>query len=148
MMKVLIIDDDTPKLTALLGFMKKHFPDSTIHIARSYNSGLREAITCAPDIILLDMSMPTYDTQDGVPGGRPRPLGGLEILKEVRRRECRLKAIVVTQFYVFGDKDEKPLEELTNTLEQEFAEYFLGTVFYKSSTDEWQQLLLKYLEKL
>ena len=146
--KILIIDDDIPKLNAMQAFIEKNSPDSSISIARSYNSGLGEVIRHTPDLILLDMSMPTYDTQDGSPGGKPRPLAGLDILKEVRRKKYALKAIVVTQFHVFGDKDEKSLEELTKTLEQEFSEYFLGTVLYKSSTDEWQQLLLRHLEKV
>ena len=89
--KILIIDDDIPKLNALQAFIEKNSPDSSISIARSYNSGLGEVIRHTPDLILLDMSMPTYDTQDGSPGGKPRTISGLDILKEVRTKKICAK---------------------------------------------------------
>lgn len=101
-------------------------------------------MTRHPDLVLLDMSMPTYDrTPEDQKGGRPRPFGGRDILKEVCRKCLSTKVIIVTQFAVLKDtgKEEKTLEELETTFEKDFPSHFLGTVFYRHSENSWQSPL-------
>jgi CheY-like chemotaxis protein len=148
-MKVLIIDDDKPKLDEIKKFVTDNFECTSISERGSYQSGLKEIMSTYPDLILLDMNMRTYDPSEVDPtGGRPRHFAGLDILKQIKRRKLRTKVIVITQFPIFGGgKDEKTLEELTNTLKSEFEDVFIGTVFYKYSENSWMKPLRIYIEQ-
>jgi ActR/RegA family two-component response regulator len=148
-LKVLIIDDDIPKLEELLAFMKDVNPSWTFSFKKSYQSGLKNIVLDTPVLVLLDMSMPTYDSSElDRKGGRPRPFAGLDILKEIRRKKLNCKVIVVTQYAVLklNENDEKTLEEITNTMHRDFPTNFVGTVFYKYSEDSWQEPLKKLVE--
>lgn len=148
-MKLLIVDDDKPKLDEIRKLVSSDYNFDSIVEKGSYQSGLREIMTNTPDLVLLDMNMRTYDPSKIDPtGGRPRHFAGLEILRQIKRKKLFVKVIVVTQFPLFGTgKDEKTLEELTNTLSSDYSDYFLGTVFYKYSEDTWIKSLKMYIDK-
>jgi CheY-like chemotaxis protein len=147
-MNLLIIDDDKPKLDEIIKFVSENYAFDKIVEKGSYQSGLKEIMTNNPDLVLLDMNMRTYDPSEIDPtGGRPRHFAGLDILKQVKRKNINVKVIVVTQFPIFGGgKDEKTLDELTNTLSTEFADLFIGTVFYKYSENSWMKSLKQYID--
>jgi CheY-like chemotaxis protein len=147
-MNVLIVDDDKPKLQEIREFISCNYHFSSIIEKGSYQSGLKAIMLTTPDLILLDMSMPTYDPSDiDSTGGRPRHFAGLDILKQIKRKKLNVKVIVVTQFAVLGrNKEEKTLGDLTNTLESDFADYFLGTVFYRYSESSWKKSLKQYID--
>lgn len=149
-MRILIIEDDEPKIREMRSFIRSlpSCAEAQVQERMSYQSGLREIITHPPDLVLLDMSIPSYDRSvDDPKGGRPRPFGGRDILKEVRRSALKTKVIVVTQFAVLKDsnKEEKTLDELTVSLEREFADHFLGAIFYRHSENSWQEPLQRLI---
>ena len=148
-MKMLIVDDDKPKLEEIKNFVRKYYSFAEVSEKISYQSGLKEIMTNTPNLILLDMNMRTYDPSAVDPtGGKPRHLAGLDILHQIKRKNLSVKVIVITQFPIFGGgKDEKTLEEITRTLKTDFSEYFLGTVFYIYSEDSWMQTLKQYIDK-
>jgi len=49
-----------------------------------------------PDLVLLDMSMPTFDMTDKDKGGRHRGFGGRDILEDIARRGASTKVVIVT----------------------------------------------------
>jgi DNA-binding NarL/FixJ family response regulator len=145
-MKVLIIEDDPNKSLQIRNFLVGLMASVEIEERRSYQSGLLAALHEQVDIVLLDMSLPTYDISSSEPGGRPRPFAGREILEELdrKRRDCHV--IVVTQFETFGQGDEQTtLEAITNDLRLRFPRLFVGAVFYQPSDLKWQQRLVKAL---
>lgn len=151
-MRLLIIEDDEPKMREMKNFIDSLNlkVDVLITQCMSYQSGLRSIILKTPDLILLDMSIPTYDRCGTDPkGGPPKPFGGRDILREVKRKMLNCKVIVVTQYAVLkdSDKEEKTLEELKTTFEENFPSHFLGTVFYKHSEDSWQEPLRSLIVK-
>jgi CheY-like chemotaxis protein len=147
-MNLLIVDDDKPKLDEIVRFIQENYKFDKIVEKGSYQSGLKEIMTNRPDIILLDMNMRTYDPSDIDPtGGHPRHFAGLDILKQIKRKGLKVKVVVVTQFPVFGGgKDEKTLDELTGTLQTDFSDIFLGTVFYQYSENSWKKSLKEYID--
>lgn len=70
-LNILIIEDDDEKLMKITYFVETTFIDSKVSSARSYASGLRKIISLkgTTDIILMDMSMPSFDIAEHEPGG-------------------------------------------------------------------------------
>ena len=66
-MKILLIEDDERKMTHIVGYVSGLDQKYKIEVKRSYNSGLRAVLSGAYDLILLDMSLPTFDVS--VQGG-------------------------------------------------------------------------------
>lgn len=87
-MKILIIEDDKNKLKQVTSFLRKIYINTEIIERYSYNSGIRELLTGSRfDLLLLDMSMPTFDITSVESGGRPKPFAGKEILRKLKKKE-------------------------------------------------------------
>ena len=76
------------------------------------------------------MTIPTYDISPIEQGGRAQAFGGEMLLHEMKRRHIMSKAIVVTQFDLFGkDEDEITLIDLDLRLMKQFPiNYLFGGV--------------------
>jgi DNA-binding NarL/FixJ family response regulator len=140
-MKILFIEDHPYKLGQVLNFLTESFPHAKVEVRNSYNSGLRELITNSNDynLLLLDISMPNYDISPEENGGDFLPLAGKLILKEMYLREIPTKAIVVTMHGSFEDGTK--LAELDNKLKTEFADNYIGHVYFSAVSTEWKNQL-------
>lgn len=147
-MKILIIEDHPYKLGQILKFLSDSFPDAEVKTCGSYNSGLRELILYSYkyDFLLLDISMPNYDISPEENGGDFLPLGGKLILKEMYLREISTKAIVVTMHGSFEDGTK--LSELDNKLKLEFAENYIGHVFFTPTSADWKGQLENLIKRI
>lgn len=148
-MKILVVEDDSRKCEAILLVLKQNYQGCDIEVARSYQSGLRAAYAIAPDVLILDMSIPNYDTEPGTRSGKPRPLGGFEILRKLRRRRSNTLAVVLTQLDHFGDEgQEYNFQELEAKCRDEFPENFVGAIYYAQSSADWKDQLAQYLASI
>lgn len=147
-MKILFIEDHPYKLGQVLCFLNETFPEYTVEVRNSYNSGLRELITKSAeyDFLLLDISMPNYDISPEENGGDFLPLAGKLILKEMYLREIPTKAIVVTMHGSFEDGTK--LSELDYKLKSEFSENYIGHVYFSAVSTEWKTQLEKLIKQL
>jgi len=145
---VLIVEDDENKSQQLDSFVREVVPDACIVVAKSYNSGLKEILSIHQDIVLLDMTLPTYDIGLSEEGGRPKHYGGRLILQQMQRRFIETPVVVVTQFDVFGTgADKLTREELDTQLKKDHPSIYLGTVYYNAAVEGWKGQLRRYLEK-
>lgn len=146
-MKVLIVEDDLNKLKQISSYLQGIIEGADISEMKSYQSGLRSAIEQNPDLIILDMSMPTFDLSPIEPGGKFRHYAGRDILKQLKRKCMKSKVIIVTMYESFGEgEDILTLDELKNQLENDFKENYLNTIFYQPATSEWKDNLSKIIE--
>lgn len=130
-MRLIIIEDDSNKLKAIVSHLQK-YTDIEVATYASYQSGLRAILSHQFDLLLLDMSMPAYDT------GRPLPLAGRDILFLLKRKKISLKTIIITQYENF---DGTSLYNLHINLNKEFPNNYLGYVYYNVTQDNWKQTL-------
>ena len=145
-MKVLIVEDDEFKSSLLVAFVGSAFRDATIVTKVSYQSGLCEAVEETPEVILLDMNLPNYDPDSSEV--ETLLFAGRDILQELSRLRVRTKVIIVTQFEQFGEGvDITTLEELSESLREEFAGLYYGTVYYHPSQEDWKNTLLAIIKK-
>lgn len=148
-MNILIVEDDENKRNQIVDFITETIPSSNVTVARSFQGGLRSIIAGGLDLILLDMTMPTFDVSVEEDGGRPQAYAGREILRQMDRRDITTPVIVVTQFDKFGEGiDEMGLEELDEQLYKDHPDSYKGVVYYNVAYAEWKQSLISTLSTL
>jgi CheY-like chemotaxis protein len=141
-MTALIIEDDELKTERLKGFLAQELPGRQIEVARSYKSGLRALVASIRELVILDMTLPTFDIAPGSDGGRPLSLGGRELLRQMKRRSIAYPTVVVTGFDAFGSEPQDvTLAQLDGELRAEFGDFYVGSVYFNATSDDWRDEL-------
>ena len=141
-MNIYIIEDDLLKLRKIEDFLFSILPYATMKNFGSFNSGLKACESAPPDLVILDMALPTFDRQPNKREGRLRPLGGYDLLRKLSLKDIRTNAIVVTQLTEFGDGvEEMSFNDVSSICHEEFPELFLGSVYFGQASLEWQSKL-------
>jgi len=137
-MKVLIIDDTDYKIVSLKSLLAACDFVTEIHVARSFQTGTHLLEQCGPDLVLLDMTLPTTELDDGEGDGRTRLYGGKEILAEMKFLGLSAHVIIVTQFDHFGDPPNSvDLKTLMSQLKKAYPEMVIGGVYYSNIDSKW-----------
>jgi hypothetical protein len=144
MSKILIIEDEQRKLEHLKKFLVEEFPYVEFEEKHSYNSALREIIENHSHykLLLLDMSMSTYDVSVEESGGVPEPLAGENILDAMYLNEIPTKVVVVTMYESFVGKK---LRAFDRELKENYPDNYLGFVFFSHKNTDWRLELQKYI---
>lgn len=147
-MRILLVEDDEDKRHQLSLFFVDTFKAEVVE-AKSLNSGVKALFSSKYDLIVLDMSMSTFDSSlSDKTGGRPQPYGGREILMQMKRKAISTKAVVVTQYDNFGqNEDLTSLYELDKQLKLSFPNTYIGAISYKGDFVGWQSRLAALLKK-
>ena len=146
-MKVLIVEDDQNKRKQIIDYIETIITNIKIISKYSYQSGLKAILEGGYDIVILDMSMPTFDITPQEPGGRPRPFAGKEILMQMSHRKVIIPVVVVTQFEIFGSSTNTvTLSQLDKELSLLYEGIYMGAIYYNASLDSWKNKLRILLE--
>lgn len=147
-MRILVIEDDVRKAEAVADLLKDMGGRHEVCLEQSYQTGLKKALSWCPDLIILDMSLPNYDSVPGGRTGKQRPLGGVDLMRKLRRRQTSVRAIVLTQLDHFGDNgQEYDFETLEAICFEEFPEVFLGSIYFAQSSTTWMGELLTVIRQ-
>ena len=146
-MKILLADDDINKRERIGNFIKLKYKEIIITEQKSYQSTLKDILNNTYDLILLDMTMPTYDIAIGEHGGRVKVFAGKEVMRKMLRRNRIIPVIIITQFERFGD-DKISFEELNQQLQYTYKDIFLEIIYYHNGLSGWQNKLENELNKL
>lgn len=142
-MKILFVEDDEFKFQQVFAFLKQRSSSLEVTRGKSVTSGIRLLDEGLYDLVLLDMSLPTYDT------GRQQPqaFGGRNLLRYIDGLEFRPPAVVVTQLETFGEGESRvDIHTLREQLLEEHGDFLKGLVYYNSRSDSWQQQLSSLIE--
>lgn len=146
-MNILLVEDYDEKANNIIAFLNAEFPTFQVERCTSYNSA-QETIyegSGKYDLILLDMSMTTYDLNADTSGGKPEPTAGNDILEGMYLRNITTPVIVVTMYNVFGRKELAAFhEELLMNYPQNYKSY----VFYSSQRNDWKKELKKSIKEV
>lgn len=147
-MKVLIVEDDENKRLQFDKFFREFVPVASVQMERSLQSGVRRVRKDCPDLILLDMTLPNYDTSPEESGGQLHIFGGREFLRQMDRFDIAVPVIVVTQFETFGKAPQQmTLTDLDRELRKEHPTVYRGFVYYHAAIHGWKQKLLKLIQQ-
>ena len=140
MKRVLLIEDDDVKANDIIGFIGDEFG---YHIDRrnSITAGLR-LIQNNYEYILLDMSLPRFSENSL---RNFEPFGGIEVIKELERKQIQSAVIVITQYAIFGEGSlKRTLEDIKNQC-QGYKINFIDVIKYSRDVIIWKDILKKYL---
>lgn len=144
--EILIVEDNYHKRERVILFLKEKIPNCIITEAHSFTAGCQCVLDGQFAIVLMDMSLPTYDKSPTESGGRFRTFGGREISRKIIRRGINTKIIFITQYESFSDKGRsQSLEDLNQELKEECGTHYLGLAHYDSSKSLWKEQITQYL---
>lgn len=147
-MKILLIEDDEFKKKNILKNIGG-IPSVNIKTVGSVNSAVTELRSNIYDLVISDMSLPTFDYGPHEKGGRPQGFGGREILRQLDRFNINVPVIVVTQYATFDGPDEyMHLEDLEKQLLRDHSSIFNGLVFYDAASDNWKKGLTIHINRI
>jgi len=145
----MLVEDNDHKRERVTTYIREILPSADLLEGNSYASGCQLAERDDYDLIILDISLPTYDRAAGEGGGRFRPFGGREIARKIRRRGSGAKILFVTQYQAFSDRGNSySFEELEMRLREECGENFLALIYFDSSKSQWKSELEKNISFL
>ena len=135
--RLLIIENNEPKLNHLRQFCEENLSEYEVEDRRSYNSALSEVVHNGNsyDLILLDVSMDTYDISPEVSDGEQEPLAGSNILRFMKLRKIKVPVIVVTMYESFVDGIK--IDKLDEGFREKYAEFYKGFVYYSLRNEDW-----------
>lgn len=139
-MIVHIVEDSALKASNISSFFAHTFsflrqPD----ISGSFQAAMRAITKSKPDLIIMDMTLPTFDRKPNAREGRMRPIGGYDLMCKMKHKSIYASVIVVTQLETFGEGDEEvSFTEITSRCKRDFPDMFLGSVYYDQSGLNWQ----------
>lgn len=145
MTKILIVDDDDFKINNIKDVLNEVNANYIIDVEKSLNYGLRRIREETFDIILLDMSMPTFNIKDSKDFDS---YGGKSFLQEMNRKKVGIPVVVITQYDLFGEgSSQKTADNLDEEFKKSFSNY-KGMVKYSSIQNEWKTSLKESLINL
>ena len=148
-MKILLIEDEAPKRDNIRSLLDQMGLLDAVSEARSVGSAIRALRVNGFNLIILDMSLPTFDIGMGETGGRPQGFGGVEVLRYMERFKLATPVIVVTAYPAFSEGNQEiDLKSLTNKLRDQHPIIFKEIVFYNSMFSEWREELRLGIEGL
>ncbi|MBT8499568.1 hypothetical protein DH20_07415 [Pantoea agglomerans] len=147
-MQILLIEDEHDKREKIRSQVEIILDSKAIITEReSLRGGLKAILTMSElDLILLDMSMPSFDLTDQFSSEDPESFAGIEIMSQMKLRDINVPVLVVTQYKSF-EKGSVTLEDLIEKMSNEFKPFFKGTIYYDSLLEGWKKQLADYLEK-
>lgn len=145
--RLLIVEDIEPKANEIKAFVEKEYPLVEIFRTESYNSSLKEIFTNYNnyDLILLDMTMSTFDVSEEDHGGLPEPLAGRQILDGMFLRDITTPVVVVTMYKSFAGVG---IAEFDKELSEEYADIYRGYIFFVYNSNDWKEKLKTYLNSI
>lgn len=147
-MKIAIIDDSEYKIKDLVYTLKDFTIFDEPLIARSFQGAIKIISLHKPEIVLLDMSIPTSERAGGILEGRVRVFGGKDIMSEISFMGLSCRVIIVTQFDRFGQPPHVvERNRLFDEIAETYGKMYIGGVYYDSVDKSWEKQLKKLLQQ-
>ncbi|EPR65802.1 hypothetical protein [Cyclobacterium qasimii] len=147
MIKVLILEDEKIKIERL----KEFFLSDEIIVKESYHACVIELKTNYKvyDLLILDMTIPLWESGRNDLGGNYEQFGGEKILREMKRRKLLVPTILFTMFDVFPTKNGNiTFEEINKKYKESFSPFYQGAVFYNSIDDSWMENMKSLIDQI
>jgi len=147
MKRILIIEDNATKLQHIKDFCINNIEQCNLTDRQSYNTAQQEVIFHGGeyDIILLDVSMNTYDAKKD-DNGEQEPLAGANILRFMKLRRIKTPVIVVTMYESFVDGVR--INALDERFKSQYGDTYKGFVYYNLKNENWKEELLTKLNRI
>ncbi len=141
-MHILLVEDEEPKQRHIEGYLRVALVEPHIVFAMSVRGALDQLAIAVPDVLILDMSLPTFDIGGTEGGGRPQGFGGLEVIRNMELEEYSCPVIFITGYEAFNKAGgQLTLDALADELLADHPDLFRGIIHYNSAYGDWQSRL-------
>ena len=148
-MKILLVEDESPKAGHIKNCLEELRPRCEVRWVRSVRTAIEKLEEGGWQLLILDMSLPTFDIVKGESGGRPQGFGGIELMREMELSEVEVPVIVITGYEAFTKSGgEIGLGAIARELSDEFPEFFKGILHFNSAYGDWKLKLEELLNRL
>lgn len=142
-MKVLLVEDEEHKARELRSrLLNRGIPPENLSTATGVSEAVLSVIRVNFDLVVLDIALPTFPKGgiDQSGGGVAQSLGGIEILRALKRIRRKTKVIIVTQYpdVVLSGETIK-IGQMAKFLSKRYEQSVLGATLYSFSQSEWQE---------
>jgi CheY-like chemotaxis protein len=145
-MKILLVEDDQNKRERIAAHVHEVVPHAEVTTALSYRSAVEQVISNTWDLLLLDMTLPTYDVSENEDGFQTEAFAGTSVFREMKRRNIKIPTVVVTGFETLGEGAERmSLSELQKRLEKDYPGLYQGAIFYAPGDSGWMPQITEKL---
>lgn len=149
MMRVLLVEDEGPKRQHIQQFCAEVFAEVVLDWTGSVRGAIDSLEHTTPDLVLLDMSLPTFQIGSKEKGGRPQGTGGIEVIRFVEMMELAIPIVVVTAYPAISvEGKQHTLEEIDEILKTDHPENYKGLVYFNSVYSTWRGDLERFLKEL
>ncbi|APR70783.1 hypothetical protein F909_03796 [Acinetobacter sp. ANC 3929] len=148
-LNILIVEDDSQKFLHIKNHIlknKEHAFSLFFMQANSVTDAINKIEEKQPDILILDISLPTFNISNNESGGRARHIGGVEILDFMDLMSICCKTIILTGYEAFLIEN-KPIDFINfkNELIEDFPNIIHDVLFYNSINANWKSKILEYI---
>jgi CheY-like chemotaxis protein len=148
-MNVLLVEDDEFKAADLTRVLEELDGGLVISRAASVTSALRNVTEGKFDMVILDMSLPTFDLSGPGGGGSPQGQGGIEVLRLSKWLGQNIPFIVITQYPdIEIDGVDVPLPQAAGRLSKRFLLQVEHCISYEFDSDLWREQLITSVNKI
>lgn len=150
-LRILIVEDDEPKLDAVRRFLSDKYPNVALFVAQSLTSGVESLSDNLIDLAIIDMSIPTYDfSRDRAGGGRPEGFGGEDIARFLESESPTTRYVILTQYEEFSAEytGTRSLADVRKHLQQTLSENFLGVIHYSGQLGDWRMAMEEVIDRV
>lgn len=138
-MKILIVEDDSYKYSKIATLLRERFLEATLLHQDSVHGAVIYIRESTPDLIILDMSLPSHSLQAGQGSPVSMPAGGIEIIMEIKiLGKINIPIIVVTQYPDVEIEDEYySIDESRSVISDLYGIRSISVIHYDNDSTEW-----------
>ncbi|EPG0797757.1 response regulator [Vibrio cholerae] len=139
MKNVLIVEDNNFKRMKIREHIEINAEEILIYEACSFTSAWQCILDHSYDLIILDMSLPTFDVSDVESGGTFRALGGRELAKKMYRRKINTPFVIMTHYKNFSDDiNTYTFDTLKEEMLNSFPNQCISFIYFSSNSSDWR----------
>lgn len=144
-MKILLIEDMPRKAESIKSVLNSQYPEIELSEESSYHAAIDNISERGNDydVILLDMSMNTFNVSVEENGGIPEPFAGVRILEKLFLNEIDTKVIVISMYHKIEGKD---IKEIGDELTEQYPNLYEGFILFSFDRNDWKLKLTNYID--
>lgn len=147
--KLLLVEDNPHKRSSIVEYIDSLRLAINVSEVCSFNSASRALMKAEYSLVLLDMTLPTYDKTDTSPSGNFRPFGGAELARRIIRKHPNTPIIFITQYKSFSDNIRSySFDNLKEELLNECGSQMRGMIYFDNAKSAWKEELGMLLHEL
>lgn len=148
---ILIVEDDEHKSSQILEICDQvHIAKDRLKTVDNVRDAVRFLIDSIPELIVLDMSLPSHKALPGQGTPVPMPTGGIEILFELKKRKLTdLPVLILTQYHEIEiEGDSIPVNKSADALKDTYGFTAVQACYYEHFHGAtWMIVTKRFLEK-